>query len=195
MKRTWFGLALAILLAAGLEAPTPLAPQSQAAEADGYLRLAARGDDPSAPINSQRRWSRPKPRKRPTVPPFALPTAPITVAPEEPQKPGASPGGSEFPPYEHEMLRLAEILGALHYLRGLCGGEEGDLWRSQMEVLMEAESPNPVWRARLVDSFNSGYRGFDRTYRQCTPSATQAIDLYLAEGHDLTGVIKARYAD
>ena len=193
MKRTSRRVGLAILLAAGLEAGTALAPQSRAAEADTYLRLAARGDDPALPVTTKPRRSRPQPN--PSVSPFALPTAPIIVNPEEAQKPGASPGGSEFPPYEKELLRLAEILGAIHYLRGLCGAEEGDLWRDKMEELMQAEAPNPAWRARLVESFNSGYRGFDRTYRQCTPSATQAIDLYLAEGRDLTGVIKARYAD
>jgi uncharacterized protein (TIGR02301 family) len=25
------------------------------------------------------------------------------------------------PPFENDLLRLSEILGALHYLRGICG--------------------------------------------------------------------------
>jgi len=193
MKRTTLRVGLAFLLAFGPGTGAVVAPQSRAAEADHYLRLAARRDDPALPIVATPHRSRPS--AKPTVPPFALPTSPITVNPQEEQKPGASPGGSEFPPYEKEMLRLAEILGAMHYLRTLCGAEEGNLWRDKMEELMQAESPNPAWRARLVDAFNSGYRGFDRTYRQCTPSAAQAINLYLAEGRNLTGIIKSRYAD
>ena len=192
MKLKSLRVGLAIVLAAALGAETALTPRPGAARERG-LQLAAR-DDPSLPISTSIPRRR-RPKANPTTSPFALPTAPITVAPEDTKRPGASPGGSDFPPYKEELLRLAEILGAVHYLRGLCGAEEGALWRDKMEELIVAEAPNPAWRARLVESFNSGYRGFDRTYRRCTSSAAQAIDLYLAEGRDLTGVIKTRYAD
>lgn len=177
-----------------------LVPQSHAAARDNYLQLAARGDDPSLPINTiparPRRAPEPRPAPAPTVPPFALPTAPISVVPARAEPAGpAGPGGSEIPPYEEELLRLSEILGAIHYLRGLCGADEGQLWRHKMEELLAVEAPKPIWRARLVASFNEGYRGFDRTYRQCTASAVEAIDLYVAEGRDLTETIKSRYAN
>lgn len=192
MKPEPLRLALAGVLAAALAAATALVPQASAGEGR-RLQLALR-DDPSLPIDAGiPRRRRPEPA--PTVSPFALPTSPIILAPEDTQRPGASPGGSEFPPYEEELLRLAEILGAVHYLRRLCGAEEGSLWRDKMEELIAAEAPNPAWRARLVASFNAGYQGFDRTYRRCTPSAAQAVDLYLAEGRELTGVIKTRYSD
>ena len=31
-----------------------------------------------------------------------------------------------------DLTRLAEILGALHYLRDLCGAREGQTWRNEM---------------------------------------------------------------
>jgi len=201
MRSRGIRIALAFTLLAAAAGGSVLAPQSRAAERDDYLRLAARGDDPALPINTApRRRPEPRPAPRPapkpTVPPFALPTAPISVAPARAEPAGpAGPGGSEIPPYEEELLRLSEILGAMHYLRALCGAEEGQLWRDKMEELLAVEAPKPTWRGRLVESFNAGYRGFDRTYRQCTPSAVRAIDLYLAEGRDLAGTIKARYAD
>ena len=46
-------------------------------------------------------------------------------------------------PYDADLRRLAEILGALHYLRPLCGapGEE-QKWRAEMQALIDAETPS-----------------------------------------------------
>ena len=41
-------------------------------------------------------------------------------------------------PYDDRLFRLSEILGAVHYLRELCGAEEGQLWRERMSELVEA---------------------------------------------------------
>lgn len=204
MRLRRFRIAFAGLVAAAVVGGSLPAPPAVAASREGYLQLAARDDDPAAAFfNSQARRRakpraapRPRPKPKPTVPPFALPTAPIAVTPRRAEPaPEARPGGSEIPPYEEELLRLSEILGAMHYLRALCGADEGQLWRDQMEHLIAVEEPQPAWRARLVASFNEGYRGFDRTYRNCTPSAVRAIDLYISEGRELAEVIKSRYSD
>ena len=50
-------------------------------------------------------------------------------------------------PFEPGLMRLAEILGSLHFLRNLCG-EKGDRWRVEMEKLLESENPDPARRAR-----------------------------------------------
>jgi uncharacterized protein (TIGR02301 family) len=97
--------------------------------------------------------------------------------------------------YETDMLRLAEILGALHYLRGLCGSNEGQTWRSDMQALIDAEAPSGERRDRLIASFNRGYRGFQQSYRSCTPSADLAIRRYLEEGARIARDITARYAN
>ena len=182
-------------LAARVEAATAEAGPGPRAGRERAWRLAAR-DDPSMPVFTPPPKRRAAPERKPTVPPFALPTAPITVTPEAQERPpAAGPGGSEFPPYEEELLRLTEILGAMHYLSDLCQAGDGAVWRDKMEQVIAAEAPQPAWRGRLVDGFNRGYRGFERTYRQCTPSAARAIELYLSEGESLTGLIKERYAD
>ena len=97
--------------------------------------------------------------------------------------------------YETDMLRLAEILGALHYLRGLCGSNEGQTWRSDMQALIDAEAPSGERRDRLIASFNRGYRGFQQSYRSCTPAADLAIRRYLEEGARIARDITARYAN
>ena len=98
-------------------------------------------------------------------------------------------------PYDGDLQRLSEILGALHYLRGICGSNEGAKWRSEMQALIDAEAPTGERRTRLTVSFNKGYRGFQQTYRTCTPAAGVAIRRYLAEGAKIAREITARYAN
>lgn len=96
-------------------------------------------------------------------------------------------------PYEAQLLRLSEILGAVHYLRRLCDSEEGNLWRDEMVGILDAESPNPIRRARIVDRFNRGFDSFRSVYRTCTPAAITAIDRYMEEGARIARDITARY--
>jgi uncharacterized protein (TIGR02301 family) len=98
-------------------------------------------------------------------------------------------------PYDRDLQRLAEIMGALHYLRAMCGANEGQLWRNEMQALLEAEAPSGERRDRMVSSFNRGYRGFQQTHRSCTPAANIAIRLYLEEGAKIARDISARYAN
>jgi len=94
----------------------------------------------------------------------------------------AAPQPADSRPYDGKLLRLAELLGAIHYLRELCGSNEGQFWRDAMQELMKSEGSSAVRRARMTRSFNQGYRSYSRTYNVCTPSARSAIDRFLIEG-------------
>jgi uncharacterized protein (TIGR02301 family) len=107
--------------------------------------------------------------------------------------PPPAPAVAPAPPYEADLLRLSEILGAMHYLRGLCGAAEGNQWRDQMEKLLDTEQPDDVRRARMVDRFNRGYDSYKSVYLSCTPAATEASDRYLDEGAKIAAEITARY--
>lgn len=98
-------------------------------------------------------------------------------------------------PFDGELQRLAEILGTLHYLRGICGANEGQKWRTEMQALVDAETPSGERRARMIASFNRGYNGFQQTYRTCTPAANVAIRRYLEEGSRISRDLTARYAN
>lgn len=98
-------------------------------------------------------------------------------------------------PFDADLLRLAEILGSLHYLRGVCGANEGMKWRNQMQALVDAETPAGERRARMIASFNRGYHDFQQTYRACTPAANLAIKRYLEEGSKISRDLTARYAN
>jgi uncharacterized protein (TIGR02301 family) len=98
-------------------------------------------------------------------------------------------------PFDADLQRLSEILGALHYLRAICGANEGQKWRNEMQAMVDAEAPTGERRARLITSFNRGYRGFQQTYRTCTPAADTAIRRYLEEGAKISREVTARYAN
>ena len=85
-------------------------------------------------------------------------------------------------PYDDRLFRLSEILGAVHYLRELCGAEEGQQWRERMAELVQTEGTSALRKAKLTRSFNKGYQSYSRTYNTCSPSAQNAINRFLAEG-------------
>jgi uncharacterized protein (TIGR02301 family) len=109
----------------------------------------------------------------------------------------AAPARAEMAPaaYDGDLQRLAEIMGALHYLRAVCGANEGQKWRNEMQALVDSEAPEGDRRRKIVASFNRGYRGFQQTYRTCTPAADLAIRRYLDEGAKIAREITARYAN
>jgi uncharacterized protein (TIGR02301 family) len=98
-------------------------------------------------------------------------------------------------PYDDRLLRMAEILGSVHYLRGLCNGGEED-WRQMMAQLLAEETKNePKRAAKLTAGFNRGYRAFAATYTKCTPQAIAAEEKYRAEGATLATEITARFGN
>ena len=109
----------------------------------------------------------------------------------------ASPARAEAAaaPFDGSLQRLAEILGALHYLRNICGANEGLKWRNEMQSLVDAETPGGDRRSRMIASFNRGYRGYQQTYRSCTPAADLVIRRYLEEGSKIAREMTARYAN
>jgi uncharacterized protein (TIGR02301 family) len=98
-------------------------------------------------------------------------------------------------PFDGSLARLAEILGALHYLRNICGANEGQKWRNEMLAIVDAEAPSGQRRARMIASFNRGYQGYQQTYRTCTPAADLVIRRYLEEGSKLAREMTARYGN
>jgi uncharacterized protein (TIGR02301 family) len=109
---------------------------------------------------------------------------------------GAAPARAQTAaPFDGALQRLTEILGALHYLRTVCGANEGRKWRDEMQKLIDAEAPSGERRSRMIASFNRGYQGFQQTYRTCTPAANFAVRRYLEEGSRIARDITGRYAN
>ncbi len=123
-------------------------------------------------------------------------TAPAHAQKQQKQQaPEPAPAVTPTAPYDADLQRLAEILGSLQYLRTVCKANDGQKWRDQMQALLDAEAPDGERRRKIVANFNRGYRGFQQTYRTCTPAADLVIRRYLDEGAKIAREITARYAN
>jgi uncharacterized protein (TIGR02301 family) len=136
-------------------------------------------------------WNAPQFRPAPSRP--AAPPAP--KPPAQAAAPAQPPAQDLPTPYDHDLDRLSEILGALHFLRGICNSNEGQKWRNEAQALIDAEAPSGNRHDDMVASFNRGYRGFQQSYRNCTPAADVVIRRYLEEGAKIARDITARYAN
>jgi len=112
------------------------------------------------------------------APPAGAPTQPVAPA--------------EWPPYEPQLLRLSEMMGALAYLRDLCGAADGAEFRSKMKALLDADGIESQ-RDLLAGAYNRGFEGYRLTYRTCTPAAAEVIARYLTETARLTAELANRY--
>ena len=149
---------------------------------------------PSAPERAAPRPSREAPRaekKKSEAKPKKREGA-KTARPEagkaEPQSGDAPP-----PPYETQLVRLSELLGALAFLRDLCNEKDGEDWRGKMSALVDAEAPNGPRREKYVAAFNRGFRSYELTYRVCTPNARTATARYLDEAAKISHDVAYRF--
>jgi uncharacterized protein (TIGR02301 family) len=110
-------------------------------------------------------------------------------------KPPAEPSEPPPAPYDAQIQRLAEVLGGLSFLRDLCGEGDGDDWRGKMAQLRDADTPAGPRRQRLTAAFNRGFRGYELTYRACTPNARLVIAHYLDEAESLSHEVASRYGN
>jgi uncharacterized protein (TIGR02301 family) len=125
--------------------------------------------------------------------PSAWGQARSTAAKPEPAPAVAAPTPDAPVPYEPSLLRLAEIMGALSYLRDLCGIRDGEDWRAKMSALVEAEGITEARRERLAGAYNRGFRGYETTYRACTDNARVIISRYLDEGSRIARDVTSRF--
>lgn len=142
---------------------------------------------PSPAQPSQRAAPRPAPKPQAARPGDAKPgeAKPGEKKPDAPELPP--------PPYEPQLLRLSEILGALAFLRPLCGGADAQDWRTKMAQLMEAEATTEPRKERLAGAYNRGFREYAQTYRRCTPAAELVIKRYADEGGKLARELTSRF--
>jgi len=94
----------------------------------------------------------------------------------------ATPAPLRADPLDDGFLRLAEILGAAHHLRGLCNPDEGSLWRNKMIDLLDTLHPGPVQRQVLISHFNDAYHRAEARYPRCSAAAAAEVNALFQEG-------------
>jgi uncharacterized protein (TIGR02301 family) len=121
------------------------------------------------------------------------PKAAMAAKPAPNAKAAPAPDAEPPPPYDPEILRLAEILGALTYLDALCASNPQGDWRAKMQALLDAEAKTAARKERLAGSYNRGFHDYERTYHLCTPNAQAIIGRFLAEGAGIAHEVVNRY--
>lgn len=96
------------------------------------------------------------------------------------------------PPYENQLIKLAETLGSLHSLSHLCGDTTMQ-WRDQMNRLLTVEKVDNTRRKNLISAFNDSYRSYTDNYNSCTSQALKAIERFKSQGETLTAALLAQY--
>jgi uncharacterized protein (TIGR02301 family) len=107
--------------------------------------------------------------------------------------PTPTPTRSEAPPYEADLLRLSELMGALAYLRDLCHDGDGARFRDQIARLIAADTRPQEEKDQLAGAFNRGFGAYRLSYRVCTANARATIAAYLAESQRLAREVATRY--
>jgi uncharacterized protein (TIGR02301 family) len=117
-----------------------------------------------------------------------------TAQPSPPVKPPElAPPSEALPPYEPQLLRLAELMGALAYLRDLCGDSDSSAYHDKMASLLDADAKSQARKDRLAGAYNRSFRDYQISYRTCTPSAREIIERFLGETARLTTDLANRY--
>jgi uncharacterized protein (TIGR02301 family) len=132
---------------------------------------------------------------------LSLVAAPLAAQTAAPAKPVAAPAPAQTPapldappPYEPQLLRLSEIIGALTYLRDLCGEGDSDAFRAKFASLVETEGNTEARKEALAGAFNRGFRDYELTYRACTPTARDIVGRFLDEASRIARDVANRYA-
>jgi uncharacterized protein (TIGR02301 family) len=132
-----------------------------------------------APVAAQTQTAKPATPAAKPVTPAESPT------PAQPDTP---------PPYEAQLLRLSELIGALTYLRDLCGDGDGAAFRAKFASLVEAEGATDARKESLAGAFNRGFRDYELTYRACTPTAREIVARFLDEASRIAKDVANRYS-
>jgi uncharacterized protein (TIGR02301 family) len=127
--------------------------------------------------------------------PLAAQTGRNSPAPPATTQQAPPDAGNRPAPYDDQLLRLAEVLGSVSYLRGICGAPKED-WRVSMRQLLDADAANEqARRERLTAAYNRGYRSFAAIHVSCTAAARTAEARYRNEGATLATEIASRFGN
>jgi uncharacterized protein (TIGR02301 family) len=85
------------------------------------------------------------------------------------------------------------MMGALAYLRDLCGEGDGPQFWQKMTALLDANSGGESHRDLLAGAYNKSFQDYARSYRICTPAAHEVISRFLTETARLSDDLASRY--
>jgi uncharacterized protein (TIGR02301 family) len=100
------------------------------------------------------------------------------------------------PPYDGDLQKLLETLGAISYLTALCpqgNPKAAEDWRSKAKGLIDAEAPEGARRTRMIGFYNRGFASYSLIHRRCTDASRIVTTRLLGEAGQLSRVIGSRF--
>lgn len=94
----------------------------------------------------------------------------------------AAPTAAQENEFSGRVKALAETLGAVHYLRGLCTEDEQTIWRDAMMELIRLEEPSRAQRQEMTRRFNQGYHSARDRFPRCNRDAERESERLAAKG-------------
>lgn len=94
-----------------------------------------------------------------------------------------------------ELLRIAGIMGAVHYLHGQCDGSGTQIWRDNMKRLIELEQPAPEVRQTMIERFNAQYEAQRKRFSKCNKKRAKEAARMAEEGERLTSEMIRRLSN
>lgn len=125
--------------------------------------------------------------------PAAKPAPAAKAAPATPAPAPAPPAAPQRPAYEPQLLRVAEMMGALAYLSDLCGMGDAADFRTRIAALLDAQASDEQRRDLIAGAYNKGFRDYATNYHACGPAAREVIERYLNETARLAADLASRY--
>jgi uncharacterized protein (TIGR02301 family) len=92
------------------------------------------------------------------------------------------------PPARQGLVDLSYTLGQAHGLALTCS-PDSQTWRLRMIRLVEVETPDEVFRARLFDAFNTGFSTAQARHPRCGRRTRSELATVARRGQDLARVI------
>ncbi len=80
------------------------------------------------------------------------------------------------------VIRISEILGALHHIEALCTKSTGMVWRVQMFAMLSAYSDNEDMHENMIQKFNESYYNFSSDHVYCSPLTKRIMTHMIEEG-------------
>ncbi len=93
-----------------------------------------------------------------------------------------------------QLLRIAEIMGAVHYLHGQCDRNDNQTWRNNMARLIELEQPTQETRTLMIERFNAAYETQRQRFRKCNKKRAREAARLAQEGELLAADMARRLA-
>lgn len=92
-----------------------------------------------------------------------------------------------------QMVKIAEVMGGLHHVRGACYPPEREEWRISFYRMLDLQKPDEYFRKNLVGAFQQSYAEHRARYPVCDQSAAARAAKLAERGERLAQELMIEY--